>query len=68
MKFERVERIFLVRLWREAHPATRQEWRGCVQDVTLGTVRYISVPQEIADYVAARLAAGDEAPLDEGKT
>jgi hypothetical protein len=54
--------VFLVRLWREADDDAPGSWRGSVHDVSLGTKRYVSAPAEIAEFVAARLAAADDAP------
>lgn len=60
MNSDRTERVFLVRLWREADSAASCAWRGSVHDVSLGSKRYITAPQEIAEFVSLRLAASEE--------
>jgi hypothetical protein len=60
MNSDRAERVFLVRLWREADSGASRAWRGSVQDVSLGPKRYITAPQEITEFVTLRLAVTDE--------
>ncbi len=59
MNSDRAERVFLVRLWREPGSPARA-WRGSVHDVSLGSKRYITAPQEIAEFVTLQLATSDE--------
>ena len=58
MKTERGERVFLIRMWRESgEPADDRKWRGSVYEIESGIRFYVTETRDIADFVAARLAA-----------
>ena len=54
---ERVERLFVVRIWFEPSAATGDAWRGCVEHVPSGSRRYFAALDELLAFVA-RTAGG----------
>ena len=47
---ERVEHVFLVRMWREPGGPTSQ-WRGSVQHVATGRRLFVGSPGEVGDFI-----------------
>lgn len=61
MKQESDELVFLVRMWaRETERPTEQEWRGSIQEINSGLRFYVTETRDVADFIAARLAASVE--------
>jgi hypothetical protein len=52
---ERVERVFMVRMWLPVGDPSVSEWRGSVRDVQTERTFYVVGTREIADYIASAL-------------
>ncbi len=48
-------RSFVIRLWCEDLGQGRREWRGMVQDVSSGEVRFFRDWQKLVDWIQERL-------------
>lgn len=61
MKQETGELVFLVRMWpRDTERPPCREWRGSVQEIASGLRFYVTETRDVADFIAARLAASAE--------
>ena len=61
MKQESGELVFLVRMWpRDTERPAEREWRGSIQEIGSGLRFYVTEPRDVADFIAARLAATAE--------
>jgi hypothetical protein len=52
---ERVEHLFLIRVWRERTRLQASDWRGSAQHVTTGDTLYFSRLPDLDAFIAQRL-------------
>ena len=52
----RRERLFIVRMWLEPDSTTPPAWRGSIHDVAADLKRYVTGPEEAAEFIAIRLS------------
>ena len=52
----RRERLFIVRMWLEPDSTTPPMWRGSIHDVAADLKRYVTGPEEAAEFIAVRLS------------
>jgi hypothetical protein len=52
----RRERLFIVRMWLEPDSTTPPMWRGSIHDVAADLKRYVTGPEEAAEFIAIRLS------------
>ncbi len=50
---------FVIRLWHEADAAGQSHWRGRVEHVGTGEVRYVERVVEVTGYITSWLASTD---------
>jgi hypothetical protein len=52
----RRERVFIVRMWLEPESTASPVWRGSIHDIGTDLKRYVTAPEEAAEFIAIRLA------------
>jgi hypothetical protein len=52
----RRERVFVVRMWLEPESTAPPVWRGSIHDIATDSKRYVTGPEEAAEFIAIRLA------------
>lgn len=63
MRDERVEHVFLVRMWLEpGQSRDESQWRGSVQHVASGRRMFVGSPGEIGDFIGLQLRAPADEP------
>jgi hypothetical protein len=60
---ERVEHLFVVRIWREAGANDRDAWRGSVEHVATGARRYFAALAELDAFILR--STGDWVRVDD---
>ena len=56
MNTSRRERVFVVRMWLEPESTAPPMWRGSIHDVAADLKRYVTGPEEAAEFIAIRLS------------
>ena len=56
MNTSRRERVFVVRMWLEPDSTSPPVWRGSIHDVAADLKRYVTGPDEAAEFIAIRLS------------
>jgi hypothetical protein len=69
---ERVEHLFIVRVWFEPGAAPGDEWRGSVEHVPSGSRRYFGALADLQSFIrraaGGPVAAQSESPIPSGGT
>jgi len=59
---ERIEHVFLVRMWLEPGSGNAN-WRGSVQHVSTGRRLFVGSPGEVGDFIALQLQSSPQKAL-----
>ena len=63
MRDDRVEHVFLVRMWLErGQTRDDSQWRGSVQHVASGRRLFVGSPGEVGDFIGLQLRTPTEEP------
>ncbi len=64
---QRLEHLFIVRIWQEASPARNGPWRGSVEHVPSSQRFYFASLDDLADFIALRVSSNPQEQVSTGK-